>query len=60
MGDPERAFREAELVLRETFTVHRSAGMPLEPRCVLAEYDRGHDAVTTPSLCAVCRAPRSR
>jgi aerobic carbon-monoxide dehydrogenase large subunit len=47
IGDPERVFQEAELVLRETFTVHRSAGMPLEPRGVLAEYDRGHDAVTT-------------
>ncbi len=38
-GDPDRAFAEADVVIRERFTIERSAGMPLETRGVLARYD---------------------
>lgn len=39
VGDPERVFAEAPVRLRERFTVPRSAGIPLEPRGVLAVPD---------------------
>jgi carbon-monoxide dehydrogenase large subunit len=38
-GDPDAAFAEAEVTVSETFTIERSAGMPLEPRGVFASYD---------------------
>ena len=38
-GDPDAAFAEAEVTVSETFTIERSAGMPLEARGVLAFYD---------------------
>ncbi|MBI4280100.1 MAG: xanthine dehydrogenase family protein [Armatimonadetes bacterium] len=42
VGDPERVFAEAPVRARERFMVPRSAGMPLEPRGVLAvPYPRG-------------------
>ena len=36
VGDPDRAFAEAPVRVRERFRVPRSAGLPLEPRGVLA------------------------
>ncbi len=39
-GDVEGAFAQAEVVLRECFTAHRNAGIPLERRGVIAQYDR--------------------
>jgi carbon-monoxide dehydrogenase large subunit len=47
IGEPNRVFQEAEHVLRETFSIQRQAGMPIETRGVVAEYDSGHDALTT-------------
>src|SRR5262245_55448564 len=38
-GDVERALREADLVLRETLYVQRHAGVPMETRGALAEWD---------------------
>ena len=38
-GDPDAAFADAEVRVSETFTIERSAGMPLEGRGVLASYD---------------------
>jgi carbon-monoxide dehydrogenase large subunit len=38
-GDPAAAFADAEVTVSETFTTERSAGMPLEPRGVLAFHD---------------------
>jgi carbon-monoxide dehydrogenase large subunit len=38
-GDPDTAFAGAEVTVSETFTIERSAGMPLEGRGVLASYD---------------------
>jgi carbon-monoxide dehydrogenase large subunit len=39
VGDPTKAFAEAPVRLRERFRVPRSAGMPLEPRGILAVPD---------------------
>ncbi|MFQ5830974.1 MAG: xanthine dehydrogenase family protein molybdopterin-binding subunit [Candidatus Methylomirabilia bacterium] len=36
LGDIRRAFAKAPVILRERLTMHRYAGMPLEPRGVLA------------------------
>jgi CO/xanthine dehydrogenase Mo-binding subunit len=38
-GDPERAFTQAALVVRERLVFARKTGVPLEPRSVLASYD---------------------
>jgi carbon-monoxide dehydrogenase large subunit len=37
IGDPEGAFRTADLVVRERFRVQRHVGMPLEPRGIVAD-----------------------
>jgi carbon-monoxide dehydrogenase large subunit len=39
VGDPERAFRDAAHVFRERLVIERSAGMPIETRAVLAQWD---------------------
>ncbi|MGE3497642.1 MAG: xanthine dehydrogenase family protein molybdopterin-binding subunit [Candidatus Binatia bacterium] len=38
-GDVAEAFSSAKLVLRETFRTNRVAGVPLEPRGCVAQYD---------------------
>ncbi|HMB37135.1 MAG TPA: molybdopterin cofactor-binding domain-containing protein, partial [Methylomirabilota bacterium] len=38
-GDPEAAFRQADVVLSETFTMGRHTGVPLEARAILADFD---------------------
>ena len=40
-GDVDRALREADVVVRETFYVQRHAGIPLETRGALADWDAG-------------------
>lgn len=40
-GDVDRALRDADLVLRETFYVQRHSAVPLETRGALAEWDAG-------------------
>ena len=45
-GDVDRALREADLVLRETFYVQRHAGVPLETRGALAEWDAGRGVLS--------------
>src|ERR687885_533852 len=45
-GDVERAFAQADVVVRERIHHHRFTGTPLEPRGVLAQYDRGANALT--------------
>lgn len=45
-GDPDRAFAEAGIVVRERIVVERSAGMPLEGRGLLARYDPRSGALT--------------
>jgi carbon-monoxide dehydrogenase large subunit len=39
VGDPDGAFREAALVLRERLVIERSGGSPIEGRGVVAEQD---------------------
>jgi carbon-monoxide dehydrogenase large subunit len=46
VGDPEAAFRGAPVVVRERFRIQRYVGMPLEPRGVIAVYDRRDGSLT--------------
>ena len=46
VGDTEAAFRNAPVVIAERIAVQRSAGMPLEPRAVLAVPDARVGGVT--------------
>jgi carbon-monoxide dehydrogenase large subunit len=45
-GDADRALREADLVLRETLVVQRHAGVPLETRGAVAEWDAGRGVLS--------------
>jgi carbon-monoxide dehydrogenase large subunit len=42
----DATFAEADVVLRETFSVARVTGLPMEGRGVLAEYSGAYDALT--------------
>ena len=46
VGDIERAIREADVVVRETFDVQRHTAVPMETRGVVAEWDSGRRALT--------------
>ena len=39
VGNPDRAFREADHVIRERVFVHRAAGQPMETRAMLVTFD---------------------
>lgn len=43
-GDIEQAYREADLVLKESFKVHRYSSTPLEPWAIIASYERAIDS----------------
>ena len=43
-GDIEQAYREADLVLKEKFKVHRYSSTPLEPWAIIANYERASDS----------------
>jgi CO/xanthine dehydrogenase Mo-binding subunit len=45
-GDVDAALREADLVLRERFDVQRHAGVPIETRGALAEWDAGRGVLS--------------
>ena len=45
VGDVDAAFREAEVVTRGRYSVHRHTGMPMETRGVAADYDRDSGGV---------------
>jgi carbon-monoxide dehydrogenase large subunit len=47
IGDVEEAFRQADTVLGETFHIQRYVGMPIEPRGVVAVWDRRDGSLTT-------------
>jgi aerobic carbon-monoxide dehydrogenase large subunit len=47
IGDVDQAFRDAAHVMRETFTIQRYVGMPLEARGVVAQWDRRDGSLTT-------------
>ena len=43
-GSIEEAYREADLVLKEVFKVHRYSSTPLEPWAIIADYQKANDA----------------
>jgi 2-furoyl-CoA dehydrogenase large subunit len=45
-GDVDGAFAEADLVLRDRFTIHRYASTPLETFGCVAEFDHGTSSLT--------------
>jgi CO/xanthine dehydrogenase Mo-binding subunit len=45
-GDVKSAFRDADLVLKERFSVHRYSSTPLEPDTVIAHYDPTQNLLT--------------
>ena len=45
-GDADVAFREADVVTRDRYRVHRYTGMPMETRGVAARYDAGAGELT--------------
>jgi len=45
-GDPDRAFKEADAVLSETFTMGRHTGVTLEGRAILADFDPSERRLT--------------
>ena len=45
-GDIEEAFRNAEYVRKEEFRTHRHTGNPLEPRGLLADFDKESGELT--------------
>jgi carbon-monoxide dehydrogenase large subunit len=47
VGDPDGAFRGADVVLRERFRIQRYVGMPIEPRGVVAAFDHRDGTLTT-------------
>ncbi len=47
IGDPDQAFARADVVVRETFHIQRYVGMPIEPRGVIAAWDRRDGSLTT-------------
>ena len=46
VGEIGPAFQKATLVVKESFTVQRHTGMPMETRGVVAQYDRGSGILT--------------
>lgn len=59
VGDYDGAAAGADLVLRETFRIHRQGGLPLEPRGCLAEWDPGAETLTVRSATQVPHLLRS-
>ncbi|MBI4634880.1 MAG: xanthine dehydrogenase family protein [Candidatus Rokubacteria bacterium] len=47
IGDADGAFAAADLVVEDTFHIQRYVGMPLEPRGVVAVWDRRDGTLTT-------------
>jgi len=44
-GDVKSAFRDADLVIKERFSVHRYSSTPLEPDTVIAHYDQAQNTL---------------
>jgi carbon-monoxide dehydrogenase large subunit len=45
-GNNEQAFEKADFVLKEKFKIQRQYGSPMEPRGVIASYDKASDYLT--------------
>jgi len=41
VGDIDRAFNEADIILKEKIKINRIVSAPMEPRAIVAEYDQG-------------------
>jgi CO/xanthine dehydrogenase Mo-binding subunit len=46
VGDVDAAFRDAAVVVEHEFTFERQTGVTLEPRAIVAEFDRGLNRLT--------------
>ncbi|MGE0253966.1 MAG: xanthine dehydrogenase family protein molybdopterin-binding subunit [Alphaproteobacteria bacterium] len=46
VGEPDKAFAEADAVVEETFVFGRHTGVTLEPRAILADWQPGEDKMT--------------
>jgi carbon-monoxide dehydrogenase large subunit len=46
VGEPDRAFAEAHLVVEHVFRFDRQTGLPLEPRVIIAYYDPSAETLT--------------
>ncbi len=45
-GDYDKACRDADMVIKETFRVHRYSSTPLENWAIIAKYDKANDSFT--------------
>lgn len=45
-GDPESAFAEAAEIVEDEFVFSRHTGVPLEPRCIVADFDPSDERLT--------------
>ncbi len=45
-GEPDKAFAEAAIVVERDFIFERQTGFTLEPRGLIADWDRGREALT--------------
>jgi carbon-monoxide dehydrogenase large subunit len=52
-GDADAAFQDAPYARREHFSVQRHAAVPMEPRGLLAEWDRAAKRITVSGVCKV-------
>lgn len=43
-GDIDKAYKESDLLIKETFRVHRYSSTPLEPWAIIARYDKADDS----------------
>ena len=43
-GDVEKAFREADLVVKERLKIHRYSSTPLEPWAIIVRHDKANDS----------------
>lgn len=70
-GDVEKAFREADLILKERFEIHRYSSTPLETWAIIARHDKANDSYTVWSndqqpgrsltfICNTMRIPHNR
>ncbi|TLY01235.1 MAG: xanthine dehydrogenase family protein [Thaumarchaeota archaeon] len=45
-GDVDRAFKEADYVIKDSLKSHRYTGVPIEPRAYVADYDQANGKLT--------------
>ena len=45
-GDTEKAFKEADFIIKDRIRSHRYKSTPIEPRCYVADYDAANASLT--------------